>query len=303
MIQRRSRTTKYVRSSAGSSGVLVPAGRPSGMRAPARSSYRRKRVPTRLQYSRRTFRKNNQIANTLSMFSEKKYRQFLSQDEVAPSAIQLGAQSYYVGFVGGVSSPSTWTGFTPIQGFQYAQGTGDTGRDGRYMFLDNSTINCSVHMNSQIRNTPPVQFRCIVFKARRATTPTGVSYDPARTLFLAPNGNSIGHGVGGVLGTDLMLQPTNKRDWIILKDSKFVLQAPMGASEETSSFQGKYASFKQMRINLTHKAKSIFENVNDQPVDFDFHYGIVIYSNAIGRDNSSNQWEFNLRGTTTAFDN
>lgn len=259
--------------------------------------------PARFAYSRSTYRKNTSIANTLSRFSEKKYRAWLAQDEAAPAPIQALAQSYWIGYVGGVNSPTSWTGFTPLQGFQYSQGTGDTGRDGRYMFLNNSTLNCSVHMNSQNRNTPPIQFRCIVFKARRATTPTGVSYDPARTLFLAPDGDATGHAVGGVLGTDLMLQPTNKREWIILQDKKFTLQAPMGESGETSSFQGKYPSFKQMRISLNHKAKALFSNATNEPVDFDFHYGMVVYANAIGRDNSANQWEFNLRGTTTAFDN
>jgi len=288
-IPRKPRTTTYRRR--GSKGVRSTVAPP-------------RRTPARFNYSRRTYRKNLSVAKTLAQFSEKKYKPFTAQDEVAPTNIQIGAQSYFMGFVGGVNSPSTWSGFVPIRGFQYPQGSGDSQRDGRYMYLNNSTINCSIHMNASERNQSPTQFRVLVFKARRALTPTGVSYDPARTLFLAPDGDATGHAVAGVNGTDLMLQPSNKRNWVILKDTKFTLQSPMASpSSETSSFQGKYASLKEMRINLYHKAKASFNNSTEEPEDFDFHYGMVIYSSSVARDQPSNTWEFNLRGTTTAFDN
>lgn len=305
MITRRSRTTKYVRSAAGSSGVLVPAGRPSGLRAPARSSYRRKRLPTRLQYSRSNFRKNARIANTLAMFSEKKYKGLTDVDEDAPNQITTGSIAYWNGYVLGQTVPPTWIAgigaWQPLDGFRFVQGIGNNSRDGRFMFLNNTTINCEVHMNQQDRNTPPVQFRMICFKARRATTPTGVSYNPSDTLFLDTNGNVQGTNAG-MVGNDIMLQPLNKRDWIILNDKRFTLQAPMGSSVESSSFQGKYPTFKRMRLSFVHKIKAAF-GATDQPEDYDYNFGIVIYASAVGRDVNANQWEFNLRGTTSAFDN
>lgn len=304
-VPRRSRTTKYVRSASGSSGLLVPASRPSTLRAPRRSSYRRKRIPTRLMYSRGTFRKNAQIANTLAKFSEKKYSPFADQDEVSPSQTSAGSISRWLGYCFGTTVPTTWTApvgaWTALNGFTYPQGITNNARDGRYMMLNSSTINCSIEMNSQTRNTPPEQFRFIVFKARRATIPTGVSYNPTDSLFLNTSGDVWGHP--SMLGSDFVLQPLNKRDWIILVDKQFTLQAPMGASTESSSFQGKYPSFKRMRLNLNHKIKSAFQDVSDEPTDFDYRYGIVIYSTMVGKDAPAGSWEFNLRGTTTAFDN
>lgn len=272
--------------------------------AAARTSVVTSKTPPRFQYSKKTFKKNSKIANVLKQFSELKYRPWTSLDEAAPAAIQVGALAYQYGIVGGLTVPAGWTNFNPLGGFQYSQGTGNTGRDGRYMFLNKSTINMSIHMNSSPRNKAPTQFRMIVFKARRGTTPTGVSYDPNQTLFLAPNGNATGAGVGGINGNDLRLQPLNKRDWIIISDRKFTLQAPMAApSSESSSFQGKYPNFKQCRITLNQKAKALYDNSTNEPIDFDFHYGIVIYAMAVGRDELADGWEVNFRGTTTAYDN
>lgn len=262
--------------------------------------------PTRLQYSRRTYKKNTKIANALSMFSEKKYKGLTDVDEDAPNQITVGSIAYWNGYVLGQTVPTTWISgigaWQPLDGFRFVQGIGNNSRDGRFMFLNNTTINCSVHMNSQPRNTPPVQFRMVVFKARRATTPTGVSYNPSETLFLDTNGNVQGHNAG-MVGNDLMLQPLNRRDWIIIQDRKFTLQAPLAtATTESASFQGKYPSFRRMRLNFNHKIKSAFGST-DQPEDYDYNFGIVIYASGVGRDVQADQWEFNLRGTTSAFDN
>lgn len=265
-----------------------------------------KKTPPRFRYSKKTYNKNTQIAKTLGKFSEKKYSPFLDQDEVAPSQTSAGAiTTRWLGYCLGTAVPTTWTApvgtWTALNGFTYQQGITNNSRDGRFMFLNSSTLNCSIEMNSQTRNTPPEQFRFIVFKARRATIPTGVSYNPTDSLFLTTSGDVQGHPV--MLGNDLLLQPLNKRDWIIIMDKQFTLQAPMGPSTESSSFQGKYPSFKKMRISLTHKIKSAFQDTSDEPSDFDYRYGIVIYSTMVGKDAPAGTWEFNLRGTTTAFDN
>lgn len=263
------------------------------------------RRPTRYGYSRSVLRKNLKVARVMSMFAEKKYKALTPQDEVAPAPIAVGSPTYWLGYVLGKTVPVTWvspTAWNTLNACEFIHGIGNNTREGRYMYLNNTTVNCSVHMNAQERNTPPVQFRMVVFKARRATTPTGVSYNPGESLFLNSEGTPVGFNAG-MLGNDIMLQPLNKRAWIILQDKRFTLQAPMASpSNETSSFQGKYASYKRMRINLNHQIKAAF-NAVDLPENYDYNFGIVIFSNGIGNDTLSNQWEFNLRGTTTAFDN
>lgn len=262
--------------------------------------------PTRFDYSKRVYNKNVAVAQTLRRFSEKKYKGLLDQDEVAPNQIAVGSPTYWLGYVLGKTVPTTWVpsvgAWTPLNGFEFIHGIGNNTREGRYMYLNNTTINCSVHMNAQARNTPPVQFRMIVFKARRATIPAGVSYNPGETMFLTTEGSPQGTNAG-MVGNDVMLQPLNKRSWVILHDKRFTLQAPMDSpSTESSSFQGKYASYKRMRIDLSHQIKAAF-NAVDLPENYDYNFGILIYASSIGNDALANSWEFNLRGTTTAFDN
>lgn len=274
------------------------------LRKGERSAKVAKRTPARFAYSKKTYRKNTTIAKTLSKFSERKLKALRPLDEAQPFAIQVGAQAFYYSWNTGVNAPAAWSGFQPVGGFDYTQGSDNNGRDGRYMFLDHTTANMSIHMNGVGVNYPPTQFRVICFKARRATTPAGISYAPTKTLFLKSGGDVTGHEVAGFNGNDISLLPLNKRDWIILKDSRFTLQNyNFQASSETASFQGKYPSFKQMRMNFNHKIKTSFENEQDEPLDFDFHYGVIIYAMSVGRDQKADAWEVNLRGTTSAFDN
>jgi len=284
--------------------LAASIGAQAGIRA-ARMSYAKfKSVPTRFRYSKRRYRKNVGIVNQTAKFSERKLSPWINLNEAAPSAIQTGAQAYYYAFTGGSVSPPAWTGFNALAGFAYKEGTASNERVGKYMFLDHTTLNMSVHMNQSSQNQPPTQFRVIVFKARRAMTPAGFTNDPGKTMFLNPAGGEIGHLVNNVNGNDLMLLPTNKRKFIIVQDRKFTLQAPMAQSTgETASFQGKYPTYKQMRIMLNHKAKTAFQNTSNEPQDYDFYYGVLIYASNVARDIRADQWEVNLRGTTSAFDN
>lgn len=264
---------------------------------------RRTKVPIRFRTGKVSYRKNIRMAR-LSPMAERKLSPFTDQNEVASVPIAVGAQAYKYTVVLGNAAPSTWGGFNPLAGFNFPAGTGLNQRDGRYMWLDKSTINMSVHMNPDTALGAPVQFRMVIFRARRVTTPTGVSYDPNLRLFLKPNGDGFGAGTAGTTFNDLYLQPTNKRDWIIIRDQRFTLSPLLRPSTtETAAWQGKYANFKMVRINLPHKIKSSFSNASNEPDDYDFHYGIAIYAGRIGRDQNADDWEVNLRGTTSALDN
>lgn len=268
----------------------------------ARRTVRRKR-PIRFRTGYRSYKKNVSMAK-MNPMAERKLSAFTDQNEALPVPIAVGAQAYKYTVVLGNNSPSTWSGFSPLGGFDFPQGTGNNDRDGRYMWLDKSTINFSVHMNPDARLSAPVQFRMIVFRARRVTTPTGVSYDPNLRLLLKPNGDGFGAGTSGINFNDLYLQPTNKRDWVIIRDQKFTLSPYLqDGTTATAAWQGRYPNFKTMRLVLPHKIKSSFSATTDEPDDYDYHYGIAIYAGRVGRDQNATGWEVNLRGTTSALDN
>lgn len=260
--------------------------------------------PLRFRQNRKRTRKNKKFVSMGMGVMEKKLAALTNLDEAAPSPIAVGAQAYKYNIALGSSAPPTWSGgFTAIGGFTYPQGTDNNERDGRYMYLDHTTMSLSVHMNASERLTAPVQFRVIVFRARRVTTPTGISYDPNLRLLLAPNGNAYGPGTAGVNYNDLFLQPTNKRDWIIVKDTRFTLSPFLAdGTQNTAAWQGKYPNYRTMRIKLNHKKKTSFQNTSNEPDDYDYHYGVTIIAGSVGRDNIANGWEVNLRGTTTAID-
>lgn len=260
------------------------------------------KTPTRFQTGKSTYNANKKFIS-MGPMAERKLSALTSLDEAQPTPIAVGAQAYKYCMVMGNSSPGTWTGFNPIAGFNFPNGTGNNDRDGRYMYLNKTTASMSIHMNPDGRLSAPVQFRVIMFRARRVTTPTGVSYDPNLRLFLKPNGDGFGAGTVGTRFSDLYLQPTNKRDWIIISDKRFTLSPFLeDGTQATAAWQGKYPNQRTMRFTLNHGIKSSFDTTNE-PEDFDYHYGIAIYAGRIGRDQTATGWEVNLRGTTSALDN
>lgn len=281
--------------------LAASIGAQAGVRT-ARSTYAKfKAMPLRFRSGKKNYLKNKRMVK-MNPMAERKLSALTSLDEAQPVPIAAAAQAYKYTMVLGNSSPSTWSGFNAVGGFNFPQGTGNNERDGRYMWLDKTTMNMSIHMNPDERLSAPVQFRVIVFRARRVTTPTGVSYDPNLRLFLKPNGDGFGAGTSGIRFSDLYLQPTNKRDWIIVKDMKFTLSPFLGdGTTATAAWQGKYPNQRTMRVNLNHAIKSSFGT--NEPDDFDYHYGVAIYAGRVGRDQIATGWEVNLRGTTSALDN
>lgn len=290
-IPRKPRTTRYVRS--GDKGI--------------RSSYPTKvstgRMPLRTRSGRKTIRKNKRVSKMLTPYAESKLSGVSSLNEASPSSIALGAQAYKYTFCLGNFTPGTWGGFGALGGFAYPQGVDITSRVGNYMYLKNTTLNLSVHMNQTIDHQMPTQFRMIVFRARRASSPAGVNYNPDQTLFLNQTGDRFGAGTALVNGNDLMLQPLNRRDWIIVSDKRFTLQNQLQPESSVTARGGVfYPTYKMFRINLKHNAKVHFSTGSSEPNDFDFHYGVAIYAARIGRDQNATGWEVNLRGTTSAND-
>lgn len=259
--------------------------------------------PLRFAYSRKNYKKGKTFAKSGAQVLERRLSPMTNLNEFAPSPIAPLAQAYQTTFVLGSTIPSAWAGgYTALNGFTYVNGTGNNERVGRYMYLDKSTINMSVHMNAQERLVNPIQFRALIFRSRRAMQPTGIASNPDETLFLDTNGNTFGPGTSGKNFNDLYLQPTNKRDWIFVADKKFTLSPTMAeGTTNTAAWQGKYPNLKTMRFNLQHKVKTAFGS-NDEPADYDYRYGIIILAGSVARDQIASGWEVNFRGSTCAID-
>lgn len=253
---------------------------------------------------------NRMIYNQMSKFSESKLLPLTRYNESGPLPIQLGALAYFKAFVLGDNVPATWSGsFQTLQGISCIQGDLSTQRTGNYVYLNKTHMTVEIDMGNNIENNVVHEFRAILFKERRATDPVGVSKNPANSLFIDEIGGPIGHETSGINGTDLMSQPLNKRDWVIMYDKKFLLspsQTIPTFEYQAAGYSGKYPVFKRIVFNMPHKIKARYppEGANlTEPVNYDYRYGVLIYARAIGKDQGAGNWEVSVRGTTSFMDN
>ena len=125
----------------------------------------------------------------------------------------------------------------------------------RSAMASNVFYNIDTQANST--TTPPMECRVIVFRAKRANNPAGVSFDPSTSLFLNDIGTPIGHSVSGVNGYDLTRRLLNRRDWIIKRDHRFTLSAPYNTSPqgEVNGYSGKYPCMKNYRATTTRTSR------------------------------------------------
>lgn len=265
-----------------------------------KKTYSRKYKPSstipRFNFSRKRYSINKRIAHQMSKMAETNLSAMTRVDEQAPSAIQLGALATQVGFVvGGI--PAGWTGFNDLQGMAITQGVQAGQRIGDYVYMKKSHMTLEIDMKKMTDDaTMPCEFRCIVFKARRAAYPAGTTKDPATSLFLDETGNDFGHASSGFNGTDLLRQPLNKRLYTIKHDYKFMLSNPLDTVNQgsTSSY---YPVFKRFQFNLPYWKKCHFESTSS-PEDLDFHWSVMIYARSLDKDTKADNYEVNIRGNT-----
>lgn len=284
----------------------------------ARSTYRRRRYNTkkrttrskkrpstslpRFNFSRKRYSANRRISSMLSRFSETKLSAMARNDEVAPSAIQLGALAYQAGFVvGGV--PTSWNGFLDLQGMGITQGVAAGQRIGDYVYMKKAHLTLEIDMKkSPDSTTMPHEFRVIVFKARRGAYPSGVTKDPSTSLLLDETGNAFGHASAGFNGTDLLRQPLNTRSYTIKHDYKFMLSNPLDTLNQGAS-SSYYPCMRRFYFNLPFYKKAHFDGVSPTPSDLDFHWAVMIFSRSLDKDVKASDWEVNTRGNVSWMDN
>ena len=224
----------------------------------------------------------------------------IKQNETLPVPIQTGGIASFIAYTLGTAS--AFSGDTPVGGIAVAQGTGQSERIGAYISYKKTTASLRIEMNAGV-NAPPVQMRMIMFKARRSNNPAGTSPSWASSGFLDNDGSSTGHGVSGINGLDLMQLVTNKRSWVIYKDTKFILQ-PYNSLATGDIIYNHYPAAKDVLLSMPHFAKAHFPNSGSLTADdLDTRYTVIIYGHTLGRSGvAADSYEASLRGTTSFTD-
>lgn len=281
-------------------------------------SYRRKYQTSkiaRFNFSRTRFSKNKYLSRLMSTMNETK---LLSTANINGSAaIGQPYQSVVdpaIGYCGYVlqSMPTSWdNGLSPpdiksISGVISTQGVQANQHIGQYVYYKKTHLSFQVDMNFVTVSRPPIQFRLICGKQRSGSTPTGITDPPKTRLFLKSNGSPTGYLVTGTdaLNTfEVMNQPLNKRDYTILRDTRFTLSHPMRTQADGAGvgYSGNYPCRKNFYLNLPHFKKTRL-NTLGEPQDYDAHYFVFIFATYVGATFPALEWTINGRGTTSYTD-
>lgn len=270
-----------------------------------RRRYAKSKYPPRLAASRKMYNQARYVSRVLNQVSENKITPVIPVNEATFNPIQLGAQAHTKSFCIG-TIPAVWAGIAGLQtigGVQIPNGTGRAQRNGHYVYLEKTHLRINLE-NNQLPARCPVQVRMLVIKSNRRNNPTGRSNPFDTTLFLDNGGNEFGHATAGINGTDLMVQPINKKDWYCRMDRKFVL-SPVNDSDGVtpSSNACRYPITKEFALNLPYYKKTEFDGLNNEPINLDSHWVILFYTRSIGKDQVADGLEVNIRGSTTFKDN
>jgi len=300
-VPRKSRTTKYVRQ--GNKGVAFNRG-------VRKFTGFGKKLPARLAGSRINYQVAKAVSRAMDKVSENKITPLTNVNEVVPSRIQLAALATTKSFTLG-ATPAAWgsiAGLSSVAGMNFPLGDTHSDRNGKYIYLQKTRATIEIDMATIPDFAPPTEFRVLCVKARRARNPSGVTNRFDRSLFLATNGNDFGHDTSGINGTDLMVQPVNKKDWVCYSDRKFMLTNPQNLQDLDGStahniYAGKYPVMKRLTFNMPFNMKTEINATDNRPDDLDFNYAIIIYAKGLGKDYLADNYEVNLRGSTTFKDN
>lgn len=304
-VPRRSRTTAYKSKPSVGRGVLQTS-------VKRKSRYVRKQLPARLRGSRSSYNTAKIVSKVLAATAEQKLLKINPQNEIAPTQVNagVGLNAYYTGFVLN-SVPTGWEASVKnLGGVTITPGDKADERIGDYVYLKKTHLTFEIDAQpvSSDAHPVPMEYRMIVFKQRRSAMPTGRTVYPQDSLFIDEVGEVFGHADIAKDGSDIMLQPLNKRDWVIFADKRFKLTNPTiynpnGVANSWNWFNPKYESTKRISVSLPHFGKAHYDPVTHKPNNIDTFYGVFIYARPMGKDYAANDWEVNCRGTTSYTDN
>lgn len=258
------------------------------------------RYPARFRQGWFQHKINKAVTKAVANVSELKLSPIASLNQTFPTQLGTTLCASY-NMVTGSTVPSAYTGvWRAMDGFTFPQNDSITGRVGKYVYLKKTTFNLRIDMRPTSSQEPPINFRVIVYKHRRAMDPVGNTTNPSNGLFLDNSGQNYGLLSAARNGNDFQMGMLNKRNFIILKDDKFTLQS----YESASTHQGlQYKSARQYKFTFNHSRKCGFGALGE-PGDYDYRYGVVVL--AIPQDivagNVADYWSCSTRGSTSALD-
>jgi len=186
----------------------------------------RQKNPARFQQGWSAYKINKQVNRALGRISELKLSPLTAYNNQASTPVALTNYAY-TAFIGGNSVPSAYSGtWHTLSGFDWAVGDTITERTGKYMYLKKTTLMARIEMKNPQADIvePPIRFRMIVFKHKRATDPTGLTKNPMTSLFIDNSGQDYGVLTAGKVSHDFSMGMLNKRHYVILRDTQFSLQ-------------------------------------------------------------------------------
>lgn len=269
--------------------------------------------PARFGFSKRANRINTMVAQSIRGMAESKVLAWRQVDYAQPVQTVTGVGISAVKFVGGQSPVGGFAAYTPVGGFQTAQGDTKADRSGQFIWLKNSVVNLTVQMDNEVplgERSGPVTFRVIVFKLKRALSPAGVTVSPDNNLFLTNAGNNIGDATASpnnMNPMDMMLQPINTNSFQVICDRKFNLchtqESASNASNNNFTVQANQKSYKTMKFNLRANTKARYAAGISEPVDYDYRTGFAIYASypndlPLTQGDLPIRWSASIRGTT-----
>jgi len=266
---------------------------------------RKSSYPTRLRGSRIQYSLNRAVGRIMNGLAENKCLSTTAVNEKVAIPIQTLAKAYYNGFVlGGL--PTGWdTSLTDLAGTTIPAGSGQNQRNGDSVYLRKTRLTFEIDAQPVAADQSPVpkEYRMIVVKTNRKATPAGITPQPQQSLFLTTDGQEFGYQTSGFTGADAMIQPINKKYWSVYKDTRFRLTNPalyneVGSSASWNWTNQKYGSTKRVSMDLPHYGKASF-GASNKPENLDCHYAVFIFARAIGQDYAADDWEVNVRGTTS----
>ena len=287
-----------------------------------RPNYRRTPYKKRVRINKRKPRTTKPVARklkTATKMLEQKYCPINRISEQAPSAIQTGAQVYYINALLGPSVPPNWNGtFTPIGGLAIQQGDGVNSRDGNMVYLQNTRMSFILDMQQSGSAQPasqikyPIMFRMIVFKSKLKYLAGGTS-DPGYSLFLNEVDAAVGAQNAGITGMDIMTFKPNRRNFTVLKDTRFTLSPHVITSVNAAPAAGNipgtsntlyysqatanYPTHKEIDITLPHNKKVHYDSQNN-PDNYNGAWCVAFYARSQGQDDNANSWELSMRAAT-----
>ena len=283
--------------------------------------------PSRLRVSRSRYTKNKAIGNYINNIAENVFRGYeencLSPVPIpATTSAPIGCHFINLGKDLSAQYPEF---VNPQEAFTFGTPTSTPvgPRKGNYLYLKKSHMKMEVQLLPNIVGPDPesvqalnqnLEFRLIIVKANRKYNKIGQTPNPSTSLFLQPDNSSFGYGTNNQSTQKYMKQPINKRQWLVYKDTKFILSPPaseydadVGATvQPINATHFKYPIKKHFTFDFNVFKKTHFENVTDTPDNVDTQWLMILMAAPAnycqGGLTPPRNYTLSFLGTTSALD-